>query len=409
MRNVIAFPVRLGHSAPVTMLLTGATGFLGSRLLLALLTTRNRDVTVLGRGALADLRSRVLRAMEAAAGERIDPTSLSRLRCVGGDITQPWLGLSPAVYGRLADTTDAVWHCAGDIALAGERERLFRVNVQGTARVLEFAEATAPECRLVHMSTVAVAGARRTGRIAEDDLSDSYGFETYYDESKYRAELLVREWTRHTKRPAIVLRPSVIASSARLPAGAPGHPLKVLGEMIDTVARGGGPGIPAAAALRGDAAGLRLRLAVPADAGFNIVQDDHATEAMLRIGLGRDHDSARGVRTFHITHPSDTPMRLIVDAVEARCPGLTLECVENLPDPTAAERFIATRLPGFLSYCHHTRTYDRAGATALTAGLADPPPVDREYLTRALGFGPGPEESTAGASAEQELRATSAI
>ena len=391
------------------MLLTGATGFLGSRLLLGLLTTRNRDVTVLGRGAPSAVRLRVLQAMKAVAGRDLPEAARSRLRCVSGDITQPWLGLSPAVYGRLADTTEAVWHCAGDIALAGERERLFRVNVQGTERVLEFAEATSTECRLVHMSTVAVAGARRTGRIAEEDLISSFGFETHYDESKYQAELLVREWARRVQRPAVVLRPSVVASDAPLPVGAPGHPLKVLGEMIDTVARGGGPGIPAAVSLRAEAAGLRLRLRVPAGAAFNIVQDEYATEAMLRIGHDRVLDG-HGVRTFHIVHPADTAMRLIAEAIETRYPGLTIECVDELPDPTAAERFIAAHLPGFLSYCHHTRTYARDGATALTAGLAEPRRVDRDYLTRALGLGSGHGKAAETAlRGRRELSATAGI
>ncbi|MEU3183885.1 SDR family oxidoreductase [Streptomyces sp. NPDC006923] len=367
----------------MTVLLTGATGFLGSRLLISLLTTRNRDVTVLGRGAPSALRSRVLAALDCVAPpEGINARARARLRCVSGDISRPWLGLAPAVYGRLAEEADAIWHCAGDIALTGERERLFRVNVRGTQHLLQLAEATRPSCRLVHMSTVAVAGARRAGRIAEDDLIDRHGFETHYDESKYQGESLVREWARRLDRPAVVLRPSVVASDARLPGAAPGHPLRVLGEMIDAVARGGAPGVPALG--RGGET-LRLRLRVPADATFNIVQDGYATEAMLRVGHDAGH-SGSGVRTFHIVNPADTPMGLITSAVQARYPGLRLECADRIPDPTAAERFIASHLPGFLSYCHHTRRYDRAGATTLAGDLDDPSPIDQDYLTRALGF-----------------------
>jgi dihydroflavonol-4-reductase len=367
----------------VTVLLTGATGFLGSRLLLSLLTTRERDVTVLGRGAPSDLRSRVLDSLECISpSSGIAASVRARLRCVSGDITQPWLGLAPAVYGRLTEKADAIWHCAGDIALTGERERLFHANVQGTRQLLQLAESTPPRCRLVHMSTVAVAGARRAGRIAEDDLFDRHGFETHYDESKYQGEILVRDWARRLGRPAVVLRPSIVASDAHLPETAPGHPLRVLGEMIDAVVCGGAPGVPAGGL---DGETLRLRLRVPAGATFNIVQDGYATEAMLRIGHDAEH-SGRGARTFHIVNPTDTPMRLITSAIQARYPGLRLECADGVPDPTAAERFIASHLPGFLSYCHHTRHYDRTGATALTEGLNDPPPIDQGYLTRALGF-----------------------
>ncbi|MGW8066332.1 SDR family oxidoreductase [Streptomyces ziwulingensis] len=370
----------------MTVLLTGATGFLGSRLLLSLLTTRERDVTVLGRGASSALRSRVLDALECVAPPGgVDAGARARLRCVSGDVGRPWLGLAPAVYGRLTEEADAIWHCAGDIALTGERERLFQTNVLGTQHLLRLAETAPPTCRLVHMSTVAVAGARRTGRIAEDDLVDCYGFETHYDESKYHSEMLVRDWARRLGRSAVVLRPSIVASDAHLPEKAPGHPLGVLGGMIDAVARGGAPGVPAGG-LNGEV--LRLRLRVPADATFNIVQDGYAAEAMLRIGHDAEH-SDPGTRTFHIVNPVDTPMRLITSAVQARYPGLRLECTDRIPDPTATERFIASHLPGFLSYCHHTRRYDRAGAAALTGDLGDPPAIDQDYLTRALGF-PGP-------------------
>ncbi|WP_336319971.1 SDR family oxidoreductase [Streptomyces lavendofoliae] len=367
----------------MTTLLTGATGFLGSRLLLALLR-REEHVTALGRGSSTSLRARVRAALAAVAGGDVGPREAARLRCVGGDITRPWLGLPPAVYGRLAREARAVWHCAGDIALTGERDRLLRTNVRGTAHVLEFAAATSPSCRLIHMSTIAVAGGRDAGQVEEEDLTDAYGFETHYDESKYRAEVLVRAWARRHDRSAVVLRPSVVASGTELPAGAPGHPLDVFGKLLDAVAAGGGPGMPTAAVRHRD--GIRLRLCVPADASINIVQDDYATEAMLRIGQDAPRHSP-GVRTFHIVHPSETPMRLIVEAVENRYPGLSITCVDELPDPTPAERYVATGISGFLSYSRHTRTYGRTGTLALTGGLTDPPPVDRGYLVRALGGG----------------------
>ncbi|MET7778401.1 SDR family oxidoreductase [Streptomyces sp. NPDC005388] len=376
----------------MTVLLTGATGFLGSRLLLSLLTTRKRDVTVLGRGTPSALRSRVLTALASLTPHGIDARARARLRCVGGDISRPWLGLPPATYGRLAEEAAAIWHCAGDIALSGERDRLFQANVHGTRRVLEFAEVTPPACRLVHASTVAVAGARTSGTVAEEDLTDVYGFATHYDESKYQGEILVREWARRLGRRAVVLRPSIVASDARLPEGAPGHPLKVLGEMIDAVARGGAPGIPA---VHEHDDVLPIRLRVPADATFNVVQDRYATEAMLRVGHDAEHDGP-GAATFHIVHPTHTPMRLITQAIQARYPNLRIDCAERIPDPTTAERFVAAHLPGFLNYCHHTRSYDRTRAIALTGDLDDPAPIDQRYLTRALGFHPASAHAAPG-------------
>lgn len=314
----------------------------------------------------------------------VDSEALRRLQCVKGDVTLPWLGLSPALHARLADRVDSVWHCAGDIALGGERERLFRVNANGTAQVLAFMDRTGPGCRLVHMSTMAVAGNRPAGLVLEDELTDAHGFVTHYDASKYEAEQLVRQWAARRTRPAVVLRPGVVASDRPLPESAAGHPLAQLGLMVEAVANGGAPGIPAAAERRsGTQVGLRVNASESAT--FNIVPSDYATEAMVRIGHDTPHESA-GVRTYHVVHHTPTRLADVFRAFETRYSGLRLECVEEFDGATPAERFIAAHLTGFLSYCRLRHRFDRTHTLAATPGLPEPTPVDDRFLQAALGF-----------------------
>ncbi len=322
----------------------------------------------------------MLTVLEAVSGRSLLAEERARLRCLSGDVTHPYLGLTPALYGWLAAECQAVWHCAGDIALAGERQRLFAVNTHGTAEMLAFADKTDPSCRFVHMSTMAVAGKVSAGVILEDYLSDAHGFETHYDESKYAAEKLVREWAERHGREAIVLRPSVVAYDRKAGANAPSHPLGVMGQLIGTIARTGGPGIPASSE-RSPAAEIRLRLPVPADVTFNIVPDVYAVQAMLRVA--HDSGTTAGVRTFHIVHPVETSARQIATAIESLHPGLSLCLDDAVVDPTPAETFVAASLPGFLNF-RHRRTYDRTNTLALTSGLADPVPLDHPYLVRAL-------------------------
>lgn len=326
----------------------------------------------------------MLDALRAHGEEVTHAENLSRLQCVSGDVTEPWLGLPPALYARVARAADAVWHCAGDIALTGERERLFRVNVQGTAHVLAFMELTAAHCRLVHLSTMAVAGARPDGCVREDDLTDAYGFETHYDASKFEAEKSVRHWADRHRRPVVVLRPSIVATDHPRTNDVAGHPLSVLGSMIEAVARGGAPGIPAQ---RPAGTRLRLRLAASPAATLNIVPDRYATQAMVRIGYDATHDAGGGARTFHVVHAQDTTIQALFAAMESHYPGLRIECVDGeIPDATEAERHIAAHLTGFLSYCRHRRTYDRSHALAATPGLDEPGPIDPAFLRGALGF-----------------------
>ncbi|MFG2607129.1 SDR family oxidoreductase [Streptomyces sp. NPDC048514] len=367
----------------MTVLLTGGTGFLGSRIAHALIATRSEPVVVLGRGDPSRLRNRMVEALQALGGGVFDGRHAGHLRCVSGDVTEPWLGLAPALYARLADEVDAIWHCASDIALTGERERLHRVNVHGTAELLSLAAVTPPHCRLVHVSSMAVAGARPSGRVMESDLSDAHGFETHYDASKYTAECLVRQWAERHGRPVVVLRPSIVAADRTLPEGAAGHSLSVLGGMLEAVSQGGAPGIPAQ---RPDARRLVLRLRVSADASFNIVGDRYATEAMIRIGHDRRYKGAH-VHTFHVVHPEPTPIPDLLAVIERQYPGLRIECADDdVPNPTPAEQFVAGSLTGFLRYCRHQRVYDRSNAAAATPGLPDPAPIDAAFLRRALGF-----------------------
>ncbi|MFC9932275.1 SDR family oxidoreductase [Streptomyces sp. NPDC127190] len=366
----------------MTVLITGATGFVGSRLAHALLTSRARRVIALGRGDLASLRRRVVDAVTLHGG--VDADALRRLQCVSGDVTLPWLGLAPGLHARLAAEVDAVWHCAGDIALGGERGRLYRVNTHGTAQVLAFAEHTRPACRLIHVSTMAVAGNRPAGLVMEDDLSDFHGFVTHYDASKYEAERLVRDWASRHGRPVVVLRPGVVASDRSLPETAADHPLAMLGRMIETVASGGAPGIPAAADLEGGAR-LRLRLRASAAATFNIVPSDYATDAMIRIGHDTVHDGAVA-HTYHIVHHSPTSLGELIRVFEQHYSGLHLQCVEDFYDATPAEEFIAAHLTGFLSYCRLQHRFDRTRTLAATPGLPEPAPVDRRFLQQALGL-----------------------
>ncbi|WP_194820177.1 SDR family oxidoreductase [Nocardia sp. XZ_19_385] len=355
-------------------LLTGGTGFMGSRLLARLMEDPQRDVIVLGRGSAAEVRERVLAALE---GSQIN----GRLRFVTGDITRPWLGMTPAMHGRLLGETTELWHCAGDIALMGRRERLIRTNVLGTRNVLEFAGQTVHPCRLVYGSSVSVAGARPDGLVSEDDLDDRYGFKSAYDESKYQAELLVREWGARPGRSTVVFRPSVLITDETLAAQAPRHPALIFGEVIDDLQLGGTPGI-ATTLMPAAHRDITVRVPMSANSCVNFVQIEYAVEAMVRTAA----EPEPGLRAFHVVHPVNTPLRTVLDIIENRRPGMVIKCVDHVMDPTPEERLVTNTLDGYLRFSQYSRSYDRTALLTRIGDLADPQPIDAAYLARAMGF-----------------------
>ncbi|MGA4851436.1 SDR family oxidoreductase [Streptomyces sp. G5(2025)] len=365
----------------MSILFTGATGFLGSRLLYALLVEEGCEVTALGRGTPATLRARLVASLTGLAGGPLPQSALDRLHCLPGDVSRPRLALPPAHYSRLAGRTTEIWHSAADISLSAPLESLRGTNTAGTAHILELAEYAGQGCRVTHVSTAFVAGRRRDGCMAETELDDSAGFETAYEQSKFEAERLVRVWAQRWDRPVTVLRPSVLVTGSRPEEGAPQHPFGELGRRTEK-----------SSGVFGGVTG-RVRLPLLPEGTINAVQVEYAVQAMLCLAA-RAPDTP-GVSTFHVVHPVDTPVRLLLEAIENRHPGLRLEQVARVTDPDPAETLIAAQLPDFLCrYGMQRRRYERSGLLSLVPELTDPPPLDASYVRAALGYGPAVRGAT---------------
>ena len=192
------------------ILLTGATGFVGMELLARYLQLTDRDVVVLIRAADdAQARERLERTLICAFGTA-EPY-LGRIRALAGDITHPALGLHPDVALEVAGEVSEIVHGAASVSFSLELAASREVNVEGTRRMLAFAELCALEGgglrRFTYVSTAYVAGLHR-GRFAEDDLDVGQRFRNPYEQSKFEAELVVREAAK--RLPITVVRPSII-------------------------------------------------------------------------------------------------------------------------------------------------------------------------------------------------------
>ena len=115
------------------------------------------------------------------------------VQVVSGDVTAgPQLGLDAATWHDLRQRVTTIVHGAALTRFDAPLEAARTVNVTGTAHVVAFAKDCLRVERVVALSTVYVAG-RRTGRILETDLDHDRGFVNPYEQSKYEAELLLRD------------------------------------------------------------------------------------------------------------------------------------------------------------------------------------------------------------------------
>ncbi len=259
-----------------TVLLTGATGFVGMELLVRCLERTDRHVLALVRAG-----------SDEAAQERIDAVLVNlfgdragrfgdRITAIAGDMTAPGLGLDPAHWDWLAAESTTIVHCAASVSFALSLDEARAINVEGTRRMLELAEraqALGGLERYAQVSTAYVAGTH-AGPFFEHDLDVGQGFNNSYEQSKFESEQLVRSCA---DLPFTIFRPSIVVGDRNSGWTAA---FNVLYWPLRALARGLFPAVPAVAS-----------------APVDVVSVDYVAD-----GIHELCESSGGIRqTYHLT------------------------------------------------------------------------------------------------------------
>jgi long-chain acyl-CoA synthetase len=350
----------------VTLLLTGATGFVGMELLARMLRDPSVRVVALIRATDDEHATRRLHATLRSIYGSSEPHA-QRVTAVAGDLELPGLGVDPA----LADRVTAIVHGAASVSFELPLQRARAINVAGTRRVIAFAQSCSQLRRMTYVSTAYVAGTHR-GVFGEQDFDLGQRFRNAYEQSKFEAELHVRAAAARGL-PVTVVRPSIIVGDRHSGWTAS---FNVLYWPLRALARGAYPLLPA-------------RSRAPVD----VVSVDYVADAICALHALPD---AAG-RTYHLTASTDASsigelLDLAVRRFECRRPPLVSPLVYRRvvhplavrASPARRRRFLRateTYLPYFAMRVH----YDDAQARAALGEAIAPAPLP-DYFDRLVDY-----------------------
>lgn len=189
-----------------TIFLTGFPGFIAERLV-ARLAQPGVQFFLLVQPQFVE---KAMNAVEKIAGSTSTPPENFAL--IEGDITLPNLGISSEDIDAVREETTAVFHLAAVYDLSVTKDLAFRVNLDGTKNVNEFARSLPNLRRYNYVSTCYVAGNRK-GAILETELEHDAGFRNFYEETKYLAEMEVERLKADL--PVTIFRPSVVVGDSQ--------------------------------------------------------------------------------------------------------------------------------------------------------------------------------------------------
>lgn len=204
-----------------SVLLTGATGFLGAHLLYDLCRLTNATIYCLVRaGSVRQARQRLEENVARYTGLALPA---ERILPIIGDLAQPRLGISSASFEQLTGGVDAILHNGALLNHLAGYDRLRAANVMSTVELLRLAGSKKPKWMYYVSSMIAANDRDGDGNLLEQlPAANPSGITGGYPQSKWVSEKLLAE--AHNRGFGVtVFRPGVICGRSDTGAWAVTH------------------------------------------------------------------------------------------------------------------------------------------------------------------------------------------
>ncbi|TAG45373.1 MAG: SDR family oxidoreductase [Betaproteobacteria bacterium] len=261
----------------MTYFVTGASGFIGKRLVKKLLERKNTTVYFLIRAESKKKLPKMMSFWGDDAAKRCIP--------IVGDLAKPGLGVSAADKTKLKGKVKHFFHLAAVYDMTASAEENEITNVLGTQHAVELANEIKAGA-FQHMSSIAVAG-NYEGVFREDMFDEAKDYLDHpYMRTKHESERYVRE---NCKMPWRAYRPGVVLGDSKTgeidKIDGPYYFFKLIQRMRQMLP----PWMPALGIEGGR---------------VNMVPVDFVVNATDHIAHAKGHDK----KAFHLTDPA--PLRI---------------------------------------------------------------------------------------------------
>lgn len=285
--------------SPRSVLLTGATGFVGAHLLDELLRRTDTEVVCLVR--CTDEAAGLRRLRENAVRYLSWPDDADRrIRVLPGDLARPGLGIEAGERDALAHTVDAIYHNGARVNFAYPYDQVAAANVDSFTEIVRLA-AERRQVPVHHVSTYGIWGLPDSHRrIREQDDIDGAGkLITGYVQSKWAAEHLARQAVGRGL-PVDVYRLGRVLGHSSTGAALTTH-------FTCRVIKGC----------------VQLGLAPELDIDIEMTPVDYVARALIEISLSKESFGD----VYHLVNPAKMPFATMLDHLRAR--GWRVETVER--------------------------------------------------------------------------------
>ncbi|WP_167578641.1 SDR family NAD(P)-dependent oxidoreductase [Jeotgalibacillus proteolyticus] len=314
----------------MNIMITGATGFVGTKLVHSLLEEGH---TIYPLVRSAQKKDQIMSSISKEQQSRVHP--------VIGDITQQMLGIDPDVQNKLEGKINILYHTAAFLSFdPADREKTFFVNVQGTQHALDLAKSIDIPA-FYHISTAYTLGMQDFGKEELHSLDRS--FVNDYEESKSHAEHLV--WQEREKLKISIFRPAIIVGDSNTGEADTTFALYGLLKAIMLLKK---------LIIRGRIDSDRsIRLLCNGEASNNVVPVNYVVDVLTAAALYANPGMIYHIANNHAPK-NDQVMEWIIDISGVHQLSLT----NNSADLTPEDAVINEPMSVFHSYLSRTVTFD---------------------------------------------------